>query len=377
MKSRNNKISPVTSMVIALVRFPLPMAVMAIHFFRMAPFDIKGVTYDPASFPLTRFFIRFVDIFVGDFSVPVFFFVPGFLFFAGGFSFRSYCNKLKRRARSLLLPYIVWNVLAVVFAWILLLPLFSSIMPSLEGQSFHMTWSEFFNGFIVGVNENTNPHAGNLWFVRELMTVILLAPLINWLIDRLRGWYIAAVAVFWIFCFVSVSAMYLQFISSALLFFSLGALWSKREIDPVACFSRYLKYAVALFLILGCVSVFLGESTLPAVRALKVVTIPCALIIAFSVAAIWGQSNVRRRLFGEMALSDMIPGVAFYLFVAHSIVLWHFKLLVFHLFSPSTDIGFLATFILAYLFMTACLVLFYWLIGKIWPMGQRVISGRF
>ena len=363
-------------MVIALVRFPLPMAVMAIHFFRMAPFEVKGTEYNPAENPITAAFIRFIDIFVGDFSVPTFFFVSGFLFFAGGFSLKIWQKKLRRRSRGLLVPYIVWNILAVAFAWILLLPIFSSFIPSLQGVQFDMTWGEFFKGFVIGVNEFSNPHAGNLWFVRELMTVILLSPLINYLVDRWGKAFLALTGVFWVVCFVPAVAMYAQFISSALMFFSLGAYFSKKNIDPVALFSRFWKPAALLFVVLGSVAINLGDSTTVAVRITKVVTIPCALIIVFSVASIWGTSKLRQRLFGDVALSDMIPGVAFYLFASHSILLWHFKILVFYLLRPTSDLGFLATFLFAYLFMIACMVAVYWIIGKLCPLAQRIISGR-
>ncbi len=372
MISHSKNISPITSMAIAILRFPLPMAVMAIHFFRMESISIKGVVYDPSIFPITSFFIRLIDIIVGDFSVPVFFFVSGFLFFAGGFTSKSYIKKLGGRIHSLFVPYVLWNLIAVAFTWA-----FFQLLPPSSGQGFHMTWSEFFNGFTIGVNEYTNPHAGNLWFVRELMIVILLSPIINSLIDKIRFVYLAIVATFWTISFVCNGSMYLIFISSALLFFSLGACFSKAQIDPVGFFLKYWKYALSLFLTLSIMAMIIGDSTITSVRVIKVITIPCALIIAFSVAAIWGGSRIRLRHFGRVALSDMIPGMAFFLFVSHPLVLWHVKVLIFYICKPVTDISCLATYILAYLSMFVLLVATYLVIGKISLTFQMLISGRY
>ena len=53
-------------------------------------------------------------------------------------------NKLRHRCSSLLLPYIVWNLIAVGFAAMLYLPAFNQVLPSLAGKTFDMTWMEFF-----------------------------------------------------------------------------------------------------------------------------------------------------------------------------------------------------------------------------------------
>lgn len=353
------------------------MAVVAVHTFVKTPFVVKGIEYDPSGNPVTMATLNFVDKFVADFSVPTFFFVSGYLFFAGGMSGEIYKKKLKRRARSLLAPYIIWNILAVLFAAMLFLPVFSKIFPSLQGESFHMTLREFINGFTIGTNADSSPHAGNLWFVRELMTVILLSPLINLLIDKAGGYLLSVFYLIWAYVFITQPSMYLQFLTSALLFFSSGAYFAKNEIDPSSFFKKYWKLTLAIFLVLEIWSLFLGESTTLPVRIIKIITVPCALSLVFYIGGLWGQSKLRNRILGEAPLANLIPGVAFFIFVAHGIILFHVKVLAFYIVQPTGDLSFLAAFLLTYFGVIILLIGLYILLGKISPALQQLLSGRY
>lgn len=47
MNLQRKSVSKLTSMIISLVRFPLPMAVCAVHTFHKYPITAKGICYDP------------------------------------------------------------------------------------------------------------------------------------------------------------------------------------------------------------------------------------------------------------------------------------------------------------------------------------------
>lgn len=374
---RTRGVSELTSRIIALVRFPLPLAVMAVHVFRTKPFTAHGVDYSFDDMPLTNTLLSFVQQFVADFSVPTFFFISGLLFFAGGFSAEIYRRKLKRRARSLLIPYIVWNLLALGYiAAFELLP-FKSDIASICGEGFEFTVGDILRGMWVGLRDTNVPFAGTLWFIRELMTVIVLSPLLAWMVRKLRWWPLVAFWAVWAACFVVGSEGYLRFISSALLFFTAGAYFSLNHLDPAPIFVRRWRWALAMFVGLGVVTVTCSESLpVEALRALKALSIPCALVIVFAVAAIWGGTSLRQRLLGQRALSDAIPGIAFFIFAAHGILFFHWKIAMFTLLRPESDAACALTFIATYatLFLLICAV--YLLLGRIFPTIQRLLSGR-
>ena len=113
----------------------------------------------------------------------MFFIISGYLFFLNVRGMKDIKMKMKKRIRSLLLPYLLWNVLFVL--WYVGLSLF----PLLSEQ--------FVNGSIIdNLNSATllgklymvfiKPAAFHLWFLRDLMVLVLFSPLIWLLLKRWR-----------------------------------------------------------------------------------------------------------------------------------------------------------------------------------------------
>lgn len=356
------------------------MAVVAVHTFTKHPFTIKGNHYDPTQYPITNFMLDFGERFVHDFSVPTFFFISGLLFFAGGMSKDIFKIKLQHRFKSLFIPYIIWNLIAVGFAAMLYLPIFNQMLPSLADKTFDMTWPEFLHGFTTGIGPHSLPHDGTMWFIRELMTVILLSPLISMALDKLKWWPLVAFYLFWGGSFVWKAPTYLQFLSSALMFFSLGAYFGKSGIDPAEKFTAKLRPALMIFLISGIAGLVLIQVGINDIytRLLKVVSVPCALIVVFAIAGIYGRENgVRQKLFGNVPpFSTLLPGLSFFIFVTHGIFLWHFKMLTFAIIRPTSDMSLAAAYIATYIGILAALTGLYLLIGKVSPRLLRILTGR-
>lgn len=138
--------------------------------------------------------------------MPIYFFISGFVFFLGvDFTKDVYYRKLKNRVKTLLIPYLIWNVVAVLFELSKRLPCFSSLLPNIRSVSLDFSLSAALNSFwnakegIFGGSDmvsqavyNIHPQNAPLWFVRDLMIVILCAPAIYWLLKHtryMRCWY--------------------------------------------------------------------------------------------------------------------------------------------------------------------------------------------
>jgi len=113
-------------------------------------------------------------------AVPIFFCISGYLFFL---KFRGTINefvlKYKKRAKSLLLPYLIWSIWGLVFYFGL--------------QLFPQSKNFFTNDLIVNYSLkkilNTiflNPIPYQLWFVRDLIVLVILTPIIYWLTKYFR-----------------------------------------------------------------------------------------------------------------------------------------------------------------------------------------------
>lgn len=178
----NNKNA--VSETITFLRFPLIVGVLAAH------------THLP--FASTDSWYPWLSHVIGSLSIippAIFFMISGYLFFKSGYSFDSYRMKLQKRVKSLLIPYLLWNLLYLAFIWLL-----QTYAPSLIGTgrknvadySFWEFLNSFWNfgGMYCGM-----PVLYAFWFIRDLLVINLFAPIVFFLIKKLDVFPIIVIVV--------------------------------------------------------------------------------------------------------------------------------------------------------------------------------------
>lgn len=130
---------------------------------------------EAAEYPVTQN----VQLFTGTngisgLAVPLFYFISGVLFFKSVNRVKDCISGIRKRIRSLLVPYIIWNVIFV--GWYLLM----SIIPSISGFVNSDMLSHFsINKPIASLDYLLLEPAGfHLWFLRDLILYVLVSPLI-------------------------------------------------------------------------------------------------------------------------------------------------------------------------------------------------------
>ena len=121
------------------------------------------------------FFGRIFHLVLGPAAVPFFFAVSGF-FLAGHFRDRCWWKQeIRKRIRSLVVPYFVWAILFLLFqaSW-------DGFHAWSRGEPFNDT---FFRGLYpsrwlsaLGVDITRRPQLGVLWYMRCLMFFVVLSP---------------------------------------------------------------------------------------------------------------------------------------------------------------------------------------------------------
>lgn len=104
-------------------------------------------------------------------AIPSFFLISGFLFFENASSWSSIGQKLAKRLKTLVLPYLFWNIASVIF-WlaVALIPLLhAEIMNTFKFQ-YHASW------FLAKVT--TSPMLGHFWYIRTLFLFCCLTPVL-------------------------------------------------------------------------------------------------------------------------------------------------------------------------------------------------------
>ena len=213
------------SEVIGQLRFPLIVLVTFAHSYGAVADDYSLLasgwnTYEVLKLLVSQTLVKVV--------VPVFFIISGYLFFANVKTWRLqvYREKLLRRAKTLLFPYLLWNLLMAVklrtFSWTM----------------FWVYWnpSGVQTDWLGHEQLMTAPANMPLWFLRDLIVVSLLTPLIYHGVKRFGGWLLAVLAVFYL---SGVCAFIPGLSAYALFFFTLGAFLAIRQQDLISAMKRH------------------------------------------------------------------------------------------------------------------------------------------
>lgn len=115
-------------------------------------------------------------------AVPLFFLISGYLFFyKSSFSWPMYGSKLRKRAQTLLLPYLFWNG-ALVGLRLLIELLFPSVLSGEVKPVLDYGWCDWWD--IFWAREPSEPGGMPmpinypLWFIRDLMVLVVFSPLV-------------------------------------------------------------------------------------------------------------------------------------------------------------------------------------------------------
>ncbi|MGN0036611.1 MAG: acyltransferase family protein [Bacteroidaceae bacterium] len=169
-----------------------------------------------------------------EMAVPYFFLVSGFFFLRHSYADVSdYGAMLRKKSRTLFVPFLFWNVVGV-------LPLM------LAGQFQYECGAWLYVRDCLRSDWN-----GALWYVRDLMTYMLLVPLYGWVFAWNRKWFYVLVGLVLFRHWLPVDCSWLS--SEGVLFFFLGGVLSRW--NPMLRF-RCPAWLAALLLAVWMVSCF-------------------------------------------------------------------------------------------------------------------------
>lgn len=145
--------------------------------------------------PVVTSYYNFLTRGLVAFSVPGFFMCSGFLFFLNYKGFESYGRKLKSRIRGLAVPYVFWISLSLLVTFFIqdILGL-SQLFGAGKMKLIH----DFTLMDVVQSYWNVRdggPFLSTMWFLKDLMVCVLLAPLLFQVL-RFGKWSLLAILAF-------------------------------------------------------------------------------------------------------------------------------------------------------------------------------------
>ena len=374
------------SETISLLRFPLTMFVVFIHYnMGVRGFSLHGETYGLDAPEWFRWVTALFSDVLPRTAVPLFYIISGYLFFRGGlFDTDVYRHKLRTRASTLLVPYLLWNVVAVLVQLSHRLPFLSTVFPSAHLMEVQLTplrlfrtfFDNYWNKGILVTPENDGmvselPYPADvpLWYVRDLMVLVLLAPAIWWIVKRAGRWLVVVLGTIWYLrplLFPMWEEGWGTMLLEAAFFFSCGAFYGIRGLNPLNESCRlwivaliYLALAIADALTKGWeYNIFLHKAG-----------IVLGIVAIFYIAT----RLVECGKFGAMA---SLAGSSFFVFALHTLVMDDIGKALFsalHLI-PSVGTLLLLYFIVPSITILFCLVM-YLALKRIAPPLCRLLTG--
>ena len=171
-------------------------------------------------------------------AVPFFFLISGYFFFKGleSWDLSVWKNKIRKRVNTLLVPYLLWNLIAFLgycitrFAGYRIKGIpFPNLMDEMSERGWiRLLWDRCLYGDINpdGINlfgfavSSGSPMNGPTWFLRDLIVVILFTPVIWWLIRHLKRSFLIFAGILYV---VDLWIPFAGFSSMAFFMFSMGA----------------------------------------------------------------------------------------------------------------------------------------------------------
>ena len=267
---------------ITVGRVVMMILVVAIH---CSVVGLRG--YDgPAG--LTAMF-DFFDCYITSVAVPWFFFISAYLMASlrreGGFD--AYKSTVKRRVRSILLPFVLWNTLAfLIRQGVNLSPLRSFTGGGREG--FDSIWDFFLRVYF-------EPELEPLWFLRNLFLFTLFYPVFQ---RAVRVNSVVALVMFWL--------IEEYVFSSGLIYYGLGFVVAK-WCGPEKMSGLLPRFGVMFPLVVGVMvaAYFWVDSE-----------VCYQLLIVAGLFSLWGMACLLLPFTGGLGKPDNI----FFIYAAHGII---------------------------------------------------------
>lgn len=356
-----------------LLRFPLAVIIVIVHVFG---------SFDTENLPISTGVNCFIDAFLRGQSVPIYYFISGYVFFLGinNYTLDRYKSKLQNRVKTLLIPFIIWNILLVIINLLKRLPILATIFPNIHSVEIDLSISSILNTFwdaSKGVFQYPNlgtiessifPINSPLWFIRELMIVVMLTPIIFRAIKYIGNYFIAIVGILWIVLPYFVCYYCDQFLT-ALFFFSFGSIMSIRAKDMVIEFQRLFKPTIIIYpllCILYMTIVDVAPDTAILIKKLKSIV---GLLLAYNVS-IWMLQTK------EYRVNKFLSSSSFFIYIAHYLVYADVLKILMLCFSPESDLANLSVYMLTVVVTIALLLLVFAALKRFSPYVLGLITGR-
>lgn len=336
------------SIAITSLRFPLIILVIMLHCYSVVHLEGMHPVYFDGIYPFA--------LWLGETGVPGFLFISGYLFFL---SKKTYIRKLQARFHSLFIPYILWNALLLT-AYIIS---YTSGHPQdINGRNMAdfnlMDYLRLFWDRGTFDNGNFVPLLCPYWYIRNLLILSILSPIVFLLIRYIRELFLLATVIWWML------TSHNAFIPQSILFFSLGAYFSIHDKNPLTMFKRHQIVLIGLCILLACADIT-THVLYPTIINLQI----HRLALIANIPALFILANHFTSQNALSPLASYLSNAAFIIFSIHYPIVVVLRKCCIQLFPSTNDFIHLLLYFCCIVIATLLSILFY----QILPNRVRII----
>lgn len=306
MISTNQTSKSVLSSTITYLRLPLIIAVVFIHT-QLGETIINGEYIAGESiFIIHDILFHIITNEIARIAVPLFFFISGFLFFyrTDTFNFNNYIKKIRKRFRTLLIPYIFWN-LAVVLLFLLSQLFLSSLLSGKNKLIVDYSIIDWLN--ILWDKGDGMPICYQFWFIRDLIVVVLLSPLVYYFIKYIKIYGMILLGILWTF---GLWFDVVGFSITSFFFFALGGWFSINKRDFTIDFNKYRSSSTIIYLILLIVNTIIWYNNIESLGFVYNIGILVGIVTVISWTAFGLEKN-------KIKPNTFLAGSSFFVYAYH------------------------------------------------------------
>lgn len=355
------KIDQISSERINILRFPLIVGVVFIH----ANTTQINLSHSAVGISNTSFitnFVRYLVSFgIAGIAVPLFFLLSGYLFFLGfSWSITNYKDKLLSRSRSLLFPFLFWNISTLIM--LALAQKIPGTQMFFSGNNVPISSFNTIDYINAVIGFDKYPISYQFWFVRDLIFLVLLTPVIHSLIRWSSKVFLVGIYCIWFF---DMWPIYMPS-GGALAFFYAGAYLSSSRIS-LFVLDRFGKILSLCYICILLIETITRESDLNIYIHRVGVFFGIAAALFLSKTIVY-HNNTKKVLL-------WLSSCSFFVFAVHEPLLTVVRKIVFKILAPSSDVTILLLYFSIPIVIISVSVLLYAAMKILTPRFLGIISG--
>lgn len=345
--TREKVLDPRQSATIDAMRFLLIVLVLFIH---MLPPELQPVTTELTAKNVYVFVTEMISHNLGAMAVPAFFVLSGYFFFLpldGSLSFSWLGERWKKRTRTLLIPYLFWN-LFMILAICVKNGVFTLVGFGVGDEFDMVRRMDVINWLWTG------PADYPLWYLRDLICMTVVAPVFYLLCKYLRALAPILLIAFYL---SGLSIPVTGFGSTAITFFGIGAFLGFNKLNIVGLCSKVKWPSIISAIVLLVIATI--NNAAPVHAVLERVFVLVAIVACINFVDSFKDDTV-------LKLSSLSAAV-FFVYAAHEVyILGWCNGAFMRVFGTTVCSCSIRYFVEPFVVLLLCLGLF-WLLKKIMP----------